>query len=50
MSGRGESTISSLSDRPENVTRITPIMLVDIRRTKDRDTFFFGTPLDEQAR
>ena len=49
MSGRGESTISSLSDRPENVTRITPIMLVDIRRTKDRDTFFFGTPLDEQA-
>jgi hypothetical protein len=49
LSGRGESTISSLSDRPDNVTRITPIVLFDIRRTKDRDTFFFGTPLDEQA-
>ena len=44
MSGRGESTIYSLNDRPATVTRAIPLVLFDLRYAKEKNTFFFAYP------
>lgn len=47
LSGRGNSTLGSLNDKPRSFTRVYPVPAIELRYSWEGNTVFYGASADE---
>ena len=47
LSGRGNSTLGSLNDKPQTITRVYPAPVIELRYSWERNTVYYGSSTDE---